>query len=118
MGHSFERHLKVAQLIKEEISSLITTKRLKDPRIGFTTVTKVELSKDLQSCIVFVSIYENEEKVKKTLEGLFHARGFIKRHIAKNLKLKYIPAIKFEHDLSIEYSNHISKIIDALDIPK
>lgn len=118
MEHSFERHLRVAQLIKEEISFLIATKKLKDPRIGFTTVTKVKLSKDLRNCIVFVSIYEDEEKVKKTLEGLFHAQGFIKKHVAKNLKLRYIPSIKFEHDLSIEYSDHISKIIDALNIPK
>ncbi|MDI6785671.1 MAG: 30S ribosome-binding factor RbfA [bacterium] len=118
MGHSFERHVRVAQLIKEEIGTLITAKKLKDPRIGFVTVTNVKLSKDLQNCIVFVSIYENEEKVKKTLEGLSNAKGFIKQYIAKNLKLRCIPSIKFEHDLSIEYSDYISKIINTLDIPK
>jgi ribosome-binding factor A len=118
MTHNFPRHIRIAQLIKEEISNLIISQRLKDPRIGFITITKVKISKDLKNCKVFVSIYENEEKKRKTLEGLSHAEGFIKQHIAKNLRLKYIPSIQFEQDLSIEYSDHISRIIESLDIPK
>ncbi|MBU0899614.1 30S ribosome-binding factor RbfA [bacterium] len=118
MSHNLQRHLRVAELIKEEISTLIVTKKIKDPRIGFATVTKVKLSKDLKNCDVFISIYGNEEEIKRTLEGLSQAKGFIKGQIAKNLNLRCIPFINFKHDLSIEYSDHILKIIEGLNIPK
>ncbi len=107
------RTAKVNSLIKLEISDIINRK-IKDPRVGFATITSVEVSKDLRLAKVFVSVYGDEESKKKTMDGLMSASKFIHNELGKRLRIKIIPDIVFKIDTSIEYSIHISKLIDEL----
>lgn len=107
------RTAKVNALIKSEISDIISRK-VKDPRIGFVTITSVEVSKDLRIAKVYVSIYGDDESKKKTLAGLISAAGFVHSELRKRLRIKIIPEIIFKIDTSIEYSVYISKMIEDL----
>jgi len=107
------RTSKVESLIKAEISEIISRK-IKDPRIGFVTITSVKVSKDLHLAKVFVSIYGSDEDKKKTLEGLISASQFVHHELKKRLRIKIIPEIVFKIDPSIEYGIYIAKVIDEL----
>ncbi len=100
--------------IKREISFIINNE-VKDPRIGFITITDVELSPDHQKLKVFVSIMGEEENIEKGLEGLNNSIGFIKKKIKDRLRLRKIPYIKFIYDKSIDKGLRISKILDNLN---
>ncbi|MEW6095968.1 MAG: 30S ribosome-binding factor RbfA [bacterium] len=107
------RIAKVNALIKSEISDIINRK-IKDPRVGFVTITSVEVSKDLRVAKVFVSVYGDDETKKKTLDGLMSASVFVHNELRRRLRIKIIPEIVFKIDTSIEYGLHISKLIDEL----
>ncbi len=107
------RKEKLNELLKRELSELIF-KEVKDPRItGFITVTEVEISKDLKSAKVYISIFDISEKGKeKCLKGLNCSNNFLKYRLSKNLKLRYTPDLEFIYDESIDQG---FKIIDKLD---
>lgn len=104
---------KVTQLIKKEISEIIHNE-LKDPRIGFVTITRVEITPDLHQAKVYFSILGSNEDIRKTSEGLKSARSYIRKLIGKRFKLRYIPEVSFCLDKSTEYSIHISNAIEKL----
>ena len=104
---------RVTQLIKREISGIIHDE-LRDPRIGFVTITKVQVTPDLRQVKVYFSILGNSEDTDNTLEGLKSACGYIRKLIGRRLKLRYIPEISFYLDKSTEYSIHISETIERL----
>ena len=106
---------KLQELIKQEMSKSIL-QDIKDPRIGFVTVTDVKLSKDLSVAKIFVSIMGSDEQIKDTLEGLKSALGFLRHEIAKKVRMKYTPEIYFALDTSQNYSEHIQKLL--LEIEK
>lgn len=99
--------------IKREISFIINAK-VNDPRIGFTTVTSTKLSIDFKYLDVFVSIMGEKDDIRRSLEGLKHCSGFIKKNLQKRLKLKNVPEIKFYYDKSIDTGIRISRILDTL----
>ncbi|MBR6014147.1 MAG: 30S ribosome-binding factor RbfA [Selenomonadaceae bacterium] len=101
---------KLQELIKQEVGKMFL-KEIKDPRIGFVTVTEVEMSSDLHEAKIFVSIMGDEEKIKETFKGLKSALGFIRREIGKRIRMRYIPKIFFALDTSLNYSEHIQKIL-------
>jgi ribosome-binding factor A len=103
----------VAEVIKEEIAALILH-GLKDPRIGFVSVTRVEVSEDLRHAKVFVSVYGDGESTKKSIEGLENAKGFIRQRIGKRIRMRYLPEITFRVDRSIIESIRIEEIIDSI----
>ena len=107
------RIAKVDSLLQAEISDIIR-KEIKDPRIGFVSITQVEVSKDLHVAKVFISMYGDEESKKKTLDGLISASGFIHNELRKRLRIKFIPEIAFKVDTSIEYGVYISKVLEEL----
>ncbi len=109
----FKRSQRVQELLLEEISNLIM-KGLKDPRIGFVTVTKIELSNNIKHAKVFVSIMGNEVKKEESLSGLKSAKGFIRNQLGKNLHLKYIPELEFKIDESADHVEKITKLINRL----
>ena len=86
-------------------------REIKDPRIGFVTVTGVEMTGDLREAKIFVSIMGSEEQVKNSWEGLQSALGFIRREIGKRIRLRFTPEISFAPDKSLDYSEHIQKIL-------
>jgi len=104
---------RVSGLLKEEISRLIQ-KGLKDPRIGFATITRVSLSRDLRHAKVFFSTYGDERTQQRSLEGLRSALGFIRGELGRRLGLRFIPEIEFRIDGSVEYAFHIEEIIHQM----
>src|SRR5205814_10448130 len=105
-GH---RVVQVGAQIREEIMQIIR-RDLKDPRIGFASITEVRMSPDLRSARVRVSVLGDETEQKQTLAGLRSATGLIRHELGRRLEnLKFSPELRFELDPSIEYSVHISK---------
>jgi ribosome-binding factor A len=101
----------VGSQVREEIMGIIL-RELKDPRIGFVSITGVRMSPDLRSARVRVSVLGDEEQQKATLKGLNSARGLIRHELGRTLQnLKYSPELRFELDPSIEYSVRISKML-------
>ena len=101
---------KLQELIKQETSKMLLYD-IKDPRIGFVTVTDVEMTGDLREAKIFVSIMGNDEQIKDTMEGLQSALGFVRREIGKRIRLRFTPEISFAPDKSLDYSEHIQKIL-------
>ena len=101
---------KLQELIKQEMSKMLLTD-LKDPRIGFVTVTDVEMTGDLREAKIYVSVMGDSEKVKSSLEGLQSALGFIRREIGQRIRLRFTPEISFALDTSLDYGDHIQKLL-------
>jgi len=108
----YKRSQRVGDLIREEVADIIMY-RLKDPRIGFVTVTGVDLSADLKLAKVYVSILKEEER-DLTLDILNSSKNFIRSLLTKRLKMKFIPAIEFRIDTSIEYGFKIDKLLKEI----
>ena len=87
---------------------------LKDPRIGFVTVTGVDTTPDLRQARVYVSVLGSEKKRAKTMEGLAAAHGVLQSHLARELRMKRTPQLAFEYDRSVEEGVRMSKLIDEL----
>lgn len=104
---------RVASAIRREISNIIQ-EELKDPRIGFTTITKVEVTPDLRDAKIYYSVLGDEKKRRSTEIALKNARGFIKRLIGDRLKLRFMPEMTFKIDKSFEYQEKIDKILDRI----
>ena len=101
----------VGEQVREEIMSIIR-RDLKDPRIGFVSITAVRMSPDLRQARVRVSVLGNPEEKKASLAGLISAKGLIRHELGKRLQnLKFSPDLRFEIDPSIEYSVHIAELL-------
>ena len=109
----FKRSERVQELLLKEISALIQ-KGLKDPRIGFTTVTTVELTNNLKHAKVYVSVFGTASEQSDTITGLTNASGFIRGSLGKNLNLRYIPVLEFILDETAKRVARINKIINEL----
>ncbi len=105
----YKRSERVGDLIREEVADLIMYK-LKDPRIGFVTVTGVEMTADLKLARVFVSVMKEEER-ELTLEILNSSKNFIRSNLSKRLRMKFVPSIEFRLDTSIEYGFKMDKLL-------
>ncbi len=101
---------RVAEQMKKEIAAILR-EEIKDPRIGFVTVTGVEVAGDHRHAKVFVSILGSEEEKAHSMEGLNKATGFVRSEIAKRIRLRYTPEIIFKYDESIERGIHISSLL-------
>ena len=101
------------QLIREEISHLVQ-RELKDPRLGFVTVTEVDVAKDLRSAKVYVSVLGSEAQWKASLEALESARGFIRSWLLPRLRLRTVPHLTFHADRSMAHAAHIQTVLEEL----
>lgn len=110
---SYQRADRVKELLRQELSQIIS-EEIKDPRVGFATVTDVELSSDLRHAKAFISVYGDEEKQKDTLQALERATGFIRSEVGKRIKMKHIPEIIFRFDKSIEHGARISQLLHEI----
>ncbi|MCA1053555.1 30S ribosome-binding factor RbfA [Rossellomorea aquimaris] len=107
MSHRANR---VGEQMKKELSDIIGRK-IKDPRIGFVTVTDVQVSGDLQQAKVYITVLGGEDQRENTLKGLAKAKGFIRSEVGQRVRLRKTPEIIFEFDESIEYGNHIETLL-------
>src|SRR5262249_34256143 len=108
------RQDQLGEVITQELSDLIRT-RMKDPRIGFASITDVELSADLRHAKVFVSVLGSPEEQRATLQGLEHAAGFLRHELAQRLNIRYTPEIVFKLDESIERGTRILQLIHEME---
>ena len=103
---------RVNEAVREVVSEGLG--ELKDPRIGFVTVTGVETSADLRHARVFVSVLGSEAKRRKTLAGLEAAHGVLQARLARELRLKRTPQLAFEYDPTVERGVRMTQLIDEL----
>ena len=103
---------RVNEAIREVVSEGLSD--LKDPRIGFVTVTGVETSPDLHQAVVYVSVLGGEKKREKTLEGLQAAHGVLQSRISRELRLKRTPQLTFQYDPTVDHGMRLSRLIDDL----
>lgn len=101
---------KVQELMKQEVSQIIL-RELKDPRIGFVTVTSVECTGDLREAKIYVSLMGNEQQLKDCWAGLTSSLGYIRREIGKRIRLRFTPEISLAIDKSLDYSAHIQELL-------
>jgi ribosome-binding factor A len=107
-----DRMRRVNEAVREVVSSALV--ELKDPRIGFVTVTGVETSPDLRHARVFVSVLGSEAKRTKTLDGLTAAHGVLQARVARELRMKRTPQLAFEYDPTVERGVRMTQLIDEL----
>lgn len=108
------REVRLEGEFRRALSEIFLTD-LKDPRVSaMLSVMRVEITPDLKYAKVYVSIYDTPERVDSTMEALERAEGFIRAKINDKIKVRRIPNLAFVHDTSVEYSIHISKLIDEV----
>lgn len=110
------RQDQLGEVIARELSDLIRT-RMKDPRVGFASITDVDLSGDLRHAKVFVSVMGTEEEQRATLDGLNHATGFLRHELAQRLTVRHTPEIHFRLDESIAHGAHVLDLINKVSGP-
>ena len=105
---------RVAERIKQEMGEILQ-RELKDPRIGFVTVTGVDVTNDLSQATIYLSVLGNEEQKEATLAALGKARGFIRTELGRRIQLRHVPELAFKFDSSIEYGSRIERLLDELN---
>lgn len=104
---------KLQEFIKQEVGNMLM-RGLKDPRIGFVTVTEVEVTGDMRQATIYVSLFGKDEEKAASLKGLRNAAGHIRSELGKLLHLRYTPEIAFEADTSLDYSMHIESLLNNI----
>ncbi len=108
----YKRSQRVSDLLRQEIADIIMRK-VKDPRLGFVTVTGVDLTDDLKVARVYISCLKDEEK-EASLEILNAAKGFIRGEVAKRIRMKVLPSLEFRFDESVGYGDRIDKLLKEI----
>lgn len=105
------RPARVAEEFRQELSTLLA-RGIKDPRVtGFVTVTGAKMAPDLKEVTVYVSIHAAEVERDRTLEGLRAAATYLQREVARNLKLRHTPHLRFVYDESVERGDRIERLL-------
>lgn len=110
---SSQRPERVQEAIRQEISRIVQFE-IKDPRLGFITITKVELTKDLRYARVYFSVLGEDKGRHLALKGLNSAKGYIKGLLSDRINLRFMPEISFNIDQSMEHTKHIHDILEKL----
>jgi ribosome-binding factor A len=108
------RTRQVGDLLREELTDIIRTE-VKDPRIGFFSITHVEVPTDLRSARAYVSVLGTEEERTDTLAALRSAAGFIRFHLRPRLHMRQIPELEFRDDRSMEHAEQIARALRSID---
>jgi ribosome-binding factor A len=104
------RSARVADLIQQEISDILLNE-MKDPGLGFVTVTSVDISQDLRHAKVYFSLLGSTDDLDRSLKSLERATGFIRSALGKRIRLRHVPELLFRYDDSFEYAQRISNVI-------
>jgi ribosome-binding factor A len=105
-----KRSEKVADLIRREVSEMLV-KSIKDPRIGFVTITKVTVSEDCRFAKIYFSVAGTVAERESSEKGLDSAKGYVRKELGRRLQLRYTPEIVFQFDPSVEYAIHMEEVI-------
>lgn len=109
MPKDFDRSLRVAEQLRREVSMLI--RDLKDPRVGMVSITEVEVNKDLSIARIYFDTLAENDDAKQVAEALTHAAGFLRREVAKRVKLRFVPRLDFIYDRSQADAAHMDQLI-------
>ena len=112
---SWDKFEKLVSSVRQKIANVIQY-RLKDPRVGFVTVTKIDLARDLKTCTVFYSVVGSEGERTRTKKALEDARGYIQTEVGKSLRTRTVPHLEFRYDDSMEKSERINKILREIRV--
>src|SRR5215475_7445749 len=112
MSHRSQR---LAEELKNEISAIIA-QEIKDPRVGFATVTEVKVSPDLRHARVAVSVLGTPQERQETFEALVHATGYIRRLLGARVRLRHTPELSFAYDDSIERGERMMRLFEEIEI--
>ena len=111
MPREFNRSERVAGQIRRELARLIQLE-VKDPGVGFISLSDVEVTRDLAHAKVFVTVFESD-KAEKTLAALSHAAGYLRRRLGQEMRIRSVPELHFYHDASVETGRRMDSLIDA-----
>lgn len=111
---TYKRAARVGDQMKEEIADILLRK-IKDPRIGFVTVTDVEITDDLRNAKIFVSIYGSEKNKAESLKGLISATNFIRSELGRRMRMKHTPELLFRFDATVEQGAHIMELLREIE---
>jgi len=104
---------RLAEEVREEVAQMISGE-LKDPRIGFVTVTRVTLTPDLRQARIFVGVLGAERQRAATLTGLRQASGFMRRALGQRLRLRHTPELTFQYDEGLEASDRVARLLEEV----
>ncbi len=104
---------KLAEAVKKEVSDMFRHD-LRDPRIGFATITSVEVSGDLRYAKIYVSVLGKEEEQQQTMQALEKAKGFIRSELGQRIRLRYTPELTFKMDHSIQSGTRIIRLLEEV----
>lgn len=107
------RKMKLESLIMRELSDLIQKRRIKDERIGFVSISRVNLAPDLSTMVVFISLFGEEKDNRLTWKALLDASGFLQSAVGRNLRLRVTPKLRFEIDETIKEGDRIIDLIES-----
>ena len=111
---SYKRTERLNDLIRAEIAEILMAK-VKDPRIGFVTITSVDVTPDLRYAKVYVTVLKSETwSLERTLEGLKKASSFIRGELGRRLEIRYIPELTFRVDQAVEETAKVLKLLDEI----
>ncbi len=110
----YPRSARVGDQIKREVSQIVQNE-LRDPGLGFVTITAVEVSSDLKHACIYYSVLGNEEQKKNSGLALRRATGFIQQQVGKRVRLKYLPNFEFQFDRSLEYGEKIDRLLQQIE---
>ena len=110
---SSQRAQRVAETIHKEISSLLI-KGLKDPRIGFVTITSVDVTPDLRQAKVYYTLMGSQEERVQNQAGLDSSATYIRQQLGRQLRLRYTPEVRFEYDASFDYGQRIEQLLSEV----
>ena len=105
---------KIQEFIKQEVSNILL-RELKDPRLGFVTVTDARITGDLREETVYVSLFGKPEEKQNTMKALKNATGYIRTEVGRRLGIRYSPTIEFKEDTSLDYGMKIDKILRDIE---
>jgi ribosome-binding factor A len=109
MGRRPER---LAEGIREEVARIVGSE-LKDPRLGFVTVTRVEVTRDLSHARVLVGVLGDAAERERSLAALHSAAGYVRREIGRRLRIRVVPEIEFRYDKGIEATDRVARLLQA-----
>lgn len=111
MPNEFPRSRRVSEQIQRELSSLIATE-VRDPRAALAVVTDVEVSRDLSQAKVFIAAADLNEDSQAAIRGLTHAGGFLRKRLGQNMRIRYIPRLRFIEDRTERDAAHMERLIN------